>query len=43
MMLTVLLARFAVGHAAGEPLFFQVLQTSRIVGKLTIEVIDCVP
>lgn len=43
MVLLLLLALFTERPAAGETLLFQMLQASRIVWKLAIEISDRVP
>jgi hypothetical protein len=40
MVFLVLSALFAIGHAAGEALLFQVLKASIVVWKLTVKIAD---
>jgi hypothetical protein len=42
-MLAILLAFFAVGNSAGEPLLFEVLKAGIVIRELTVEIFNCVP
>ncbi len=42
IMLPILLTVVAVRNVAGEPLLHEMRETGSIIGKLAVEIIDCV-